>query len=78
MLAVTDKLVQEMQLTTLMITHNMRDAIEHGNRLIMMKDGQVVLDIEGEEKRALTVEALLQKFGQATGTEEASDKLLLG
>ncbi len=77
-LAVTDKLVQEMQLTTLMITHNMRDAIEHGNRLIMMKDGQVVLDIEGEEKRALTVEALLQKFGQATGTEEASDKLLLG
>ena len=77
-LVVTDKLVQEMQLTTLMITHNMRDAIEHGNRLIMMKDGQVVLDIEGEEKRALTVEALLQKFGQATGTEEASDKLLLG
>lgn len=77
-LEVTDKLVGEGQLTTLMITHNMRDAIDHGNRLIMMKEGKIVLDIAGEEKRKLTVEALLQKFGQATGSDETSDKLLLG
>ena len=73
-----EKIVQRDHLTTLMITHNMRDAIDHGNRLIMMYDGQIALDISGEEKKKLTVEDLLAKFGQATGSDEADDKLLLG
>ena len=73
----TEKIVQRDQLTTLMITHNMRDAIAHGNRLIMMYEGKIVLDIRGEEKKKLTVEDLLAKFGQATGSDEADDKLLL-
>jgi putative ABC transport system ATP-binding protein len=60
-----------------MITHNMRDAIEYGDRLIMMFGGRIALDIAGEEKKKLTVEDLLAKFGQATGSEEVSDKLLL-
>ena len=74
----TERIVGKDRLTTLMITHNMRDAIAHGNRLIMMYDGRVVLDIAGEEKKKLTVEDLLAKFGQATGSDEADDKLLLG
>ena len=73
----TEKIVQRDQLTTLMITHNMRDAIAHGNRLVMMYDGRIVIDISGEEKKKLTVEQLLAKFGQATGSDEADDKLLL-
>ncbi len=77
-LEATEKIVQRDHLTTLMITHNMRDAIDHGNRLIMMYDGQIALDISGEEKKKLTVEDLLAKFGQATGSDEADDKLLLG
>jgi len=64
-------------LTTLMITHNMRDAIEYGDRLIMMYEGRIALDISGEEKQKLTVEDLLEKFGQATGATETTDKLLL-
>ncbi|HIT31426.1 MAG TPA: ATP-binding cassette domain-containing protein [Candidatus Enterenecus stercoripullorum] len=74
----TEKIVQRDHLTTLMITHNMRDAIVHGNRLIMVYEGRIVLDIAGEEKKKLTVEDLLAKFGQATGSDEADDKLLLG
>ena len=74
----TERIVGKDRLTTLMITHNMRDAIVHGNRLIMMYDGRVVLDIAGEEKKKLTLEDLLAKFGQATGSDEADDKLLLG
>ena len=77
-LAATETIVQRDHLTTLMITHNMRDAIAHGNRLIMMYEGRVALDIAGEEKKKLTVEDLLAKFGQATGSDEADDKLLLG
>ena len=77
-LAATETIVQRDHLTTLMITHNMRDAIAHGNRLIMMYEGRVALDISGEEKKKLTVEDLLAKFGQATGSDEADDKLLLG
>ena len=77
-LAATEAIVQRDHLTTLMITHNMRDAIAHGNRLIMMYEGRVALDISGEEKKKLTVEDLLAKFGQATGSDEADDKLLLG
>ncbi len=74
----TERIVQKDKLTTLMITHNMKDAIVHGNRLIMMYEGQIVLDISGEDKKKLTVEDLLAKFGQATGSDEADDKLLLG
>jgi putative ABC transport system ATP-binding protein len=74
----TEKIVSRDHLTTLMITHNMRDAIAHGNRLIMMYEGKVALDISGEDKKKLTVEDLLAKFGQATGSTEADDKLLLG
>ena len=74
----TERIVQKDRLTTLMITHNMKDAIVHGNRLIMMYEGNVALDISGEDKKKLTVEQLLAKFGQATGSDEADDKLLLG
>ena len=74
---VTRTLVNQDRLTTLMITHNMRDAIEYGDRLIMMYEGRIALDICGEEKQKLTVEDLLAKFGQATGVNETSDKLLL-
>ncbi len=74
---VTRTLVNRDKLTTLMITHNMRDAIEYGDRLIMMYEGRIALDIRGEEKQKLTVEDLLAKFGQATGSSETTDKLLL-
>ncbi len=74
----TERIVQKDHLTTLMITHNMRDAIVHGNRLIMMHEGKIALNISGEAKKKLTVEDLLAKFGQATGSDEADDKLLLG
>ena len=74
---VTRTLVNQDKLTTLMITHNMRDAIEYGDRLIMMYEGRIALDISGPEKQKLTVEDLLAKFGQATGSTEADDKLLL-
>ena len=73
----TQKIVSRDNLTTLMITHNMRDAITYGNRLIMMYEGRIALDISGEDKKRLTVEDLLAKFGQATGSTEASDKMLL-
>ena len=76
-LEATERIVAKDNLTTLMITHNMKDAIVHGNRLIMMYEGKIVLDISGEEKKKLTVEDLLAKFGQATGSDEADDKLLL-
>jgi len=76
-LETTERIVQRDRLTTLMITHNMRDAIAHGNRLIMMYDGRIVIDISGAEKQKMTVEQLLAKFGQASGSDEADDKLLL-
>ena len=74
----TEKIVSRDNLTTLMITHNMRDAIAHGNRLIMMFEGRVVVDVSGEEKKKLTVEQLLELFSKASGSDEADDKLLLG
>ena len=77
-LEVTERIVSESKLTTLMITHNMRDAITYGNRLVMMYDGRVVVDVSGEEKKNLTVEQLLNLFSQASGCNEANDKLLLG
>ncbi|MBQ1208707.1 MAG: ABC transporter ATP-binding protein [Lachnospiraceae bacterium] len=73
----TDRIVEQNKLTTLMITHNMRDAIAHGNRLIMMYDGHIVVDVSGEEKKNLTVEQLLALFSKASGSDEADDKLLL-
>ncbi len=77
-LELTDKIVAKNHLTTLMITHNMRDAIAHGNRLIMMKDGRIILDIAGQEKRNLTVEDLLEKFSTVSGEEFANDRMILG
>ena len=77
-LALTDQIVSENHLTTLMITHNMKDAIAHGNRLIMMNEGKIILDIGPEEKKKLTVEDLLQKFEEVSGQTFASDKALLG
>ena len=74
----TERIVQRDKLTTLMITHNMRDAIVHGNRLIMMNEGQIILDIRGEEKSRLTVEDLLHQFEKVSGQEFASDKAILG
>ena len=76
-LEVTEKIVSASNLTTLMITHNMRDAIAYGNRLVMMYDGRIVVDVSGEEKKKLTVEQLLNLFSQASGSDEANDKLLL-
>ena len=73
----TEKIVSRDNLTTLMITHNMKDAIAHGNRLIMMYNGRIVIDVAGEEKKKLTVPQLLELFSKVSGSDEASDKLLL-
>ena len=73
----TQRIVEKDHLTTMMITHNMRDAIAYGNRLVMMYDGRIVVDVSGEEKKHLTVEQLLNLFSQASGSDEADDKLLL-
>ena len=73
----TQQIIAHSNLTTLMITHNMRDAINYGDRLIMMNNGQIVVDISGEEKKKLTVEQLLNLFSQASGSDEVNDKLLL-
>ncbi len=77
-LETTQRIVEKDNLTTLMITHNMRDAIAYGNRLIMMYNGRIVVDVSGEEKKCLTVEQLLELFSKASGSDEADDKLLLG
>lgn len=76
-LDITDKIVTENRLTTLMITHNMKDALRLGNRIIMMHEGHVIFDAEGEEKEKLTVADLLQKFEQASGGEFANDRMML-
>ena len=76
-LEITDKIVNENKITTIMITHNMRDAIEHGNRLIMLHDGHVAVDISGEEKKKLTTKDLLDLFANASGKEFSSDRALL-
>ena len=76
-LALSEKIVQENHLTTLMITHNMKDAIVHGNRLIMMNEGHIILDIEGEEKKKLTKQDLLEKFAEVAGAQVESDEVLL-
>ena len=76
-LELSDKIVQENGLTTLMITHNMKDAIRHGNRLIMMNEGNIILDISGEEKKHLTKQDLLDKFAEVAGKQEETDAVLL-
>ena len=73
----TDRIIQRDGLTTLMITHNMKDAIAHGNRLIMMYEGRIVIDVAGEDKKKLTVPQLLELFSKVSGSDEADDKLLL-
>ena len=76
-LEITDKIVTENRLTTLMITHNMKDAIVHGNRLIMMHEGRIIIDVSGEEKKKLTVEQLLGLFTQVSGGGVINDRLIL-
>ena len=76
-LEITDRIVAQNNLTTLMITHNMKDAIAHGNRLIMMHEGRIIIDVRGEEKKKLTVEDLLAMFAKASGSEFASDRAML-
>ena len=73
----TERIVGRDHLTTLMVTHNMKDAIVHGNRLIMMYDGNIVIDVSGEEKKKLTVPDLLDLFSKVSGSDEADDKMLL-
>lgn len=73
----TDKIVGRDNLTTIMITHNMKDAIAHGNRLVMMHEGHIIYDVSGEEKKKLTVGDLLHKFEEASGSEFANDRMML-
>ena len=74
----TDTIIRENGLTAFMVTHNMKDAIAHGNRLIMMNEGRIVIDVSGQQKKELTVETLLGLFSKVSGSDEADDKLLLG
>lgn len=76
-LALSDKIIAEHQLTALMVTHNMKDAIAHGNRLIMMHEGRVIYDVRGEEKKQLKVSDLLAKFEEVSGSEFANDRMML-
>ena len=76
-LELSDRIVEENHLTTMMVTHNMKDAIAHGNRLIMMYEGHIVIDVSGEEKKRLTVPQLLELFSKVSGSDEADDKMLL-
>lgn len=76
-LEATDKIVAKDNLTTIMITHNMKDAIVHGNRLVMMYEGNVIYDVAGEEKQKLTVADLLKKFEEVSGSEFANDRAIL-
>lgn len=76
-LELSEQIIEEHGLTSLMVTHNMRDAIRYGNRLIMMHDGRVAVDVSGEEKKKLTVEALLERFSESAGSDEVSDRLVL-
>jgi len=74
----TDKIIDKDQLTTVMITHNMKDAIAHGNRLVMMYEGDIIYDVSGEEKKNLKVSHLLQKFEQVSGGGMMNDRMILG
>lgn len=77
-LNLTNKIITEQNLTALMVTHNMKDAIDIGNRLIMMYDGHIIYDVKGEDKKKLTVNDLLKKFEEAIGEEFVNDRMLLG
>ena len=77
-LDVTEKIVRKSGLTTFMVTHNMKDAIIHGDRLLMLNNGKIILDIKGEEKKKLTVESLLERFEQASGEQFSNDSAILG
>ncbi len=76
-LEISDKVIQEYNLTAMMVTHNMKDAIAHGNRLIMMHEGRIIYDVAGEEKKKLHVSDLLMKFEEASGGEFANDRMML-
>lgn len=76
-LDLTQEIVEEQKLTALMVTHNMRDAIQMGNRLIMMHEGRIIYDVAGEEKKQLTVDDLLKKFEEASGEALANDRMML-
>lgn len=77
-LDLSDKIIAENHLTAMMVTHNMKDAIAHGNRLVMMHEGRVIYDVSGEEKKQLHVSDLLKKFEEASGGEFANDRMMLG
>ena len=77
-LEITDKVIAENNLTAIMITHNMSDALKHGNRLIMLNDGKIIFDVSGEEKKNLTVEDLLRKFSENSGEAFSDDRAMLG
>ena len=77
-LQLSRQIIEENHLMTMMVTHNMKDAIAYGNRLIMMHEGRVILDIKGEQKKHLTVEMLLEQFARASGDEFVNDRALLG
>jgi putative ABC transport system ATP-binding protein len=76
-LELSDRIVSEAHLTALMITHNMSDAIRHGNRLIMMDEGHIILDISGEAKKKLTKRELIDRFAQSAGYALETDQTLL-
>ncbi|MBE6718568.1 MAG: ABC transporter ATP-binding protein [Ruminococcaceae bacterium] len=76
-LEISDKIIAENNLTAMMVTHNMKDAIAHGNRLIMMHEGRIIYDVSGEEKKQLTVDALVRKFSETSGKEFSNDRALL-
>lgn len=76
-LALSDKIIEENKLTALMVTHNMKDAIAHGNRLIMMHEGRIIYDVRGEEKKKLKVSDLLAKFEEVSGGEFSNDRMIL-
>lgn len=76
-LELSDKIIEEHHLTAMMVTHNMKDAIAHGNRLVMMHEGRIIYDVEGEEKKKLKVAGLLKKFEEASGGEFANDRMML-
>ena len=77
-LEISDKIIAEHGLAAMMVTHNMKDAIAHGNRLIMMHEGKIIYDVSGEEKKRLHVSDLLAKFEEASGDEFANDRMMLG
>ena len=76
-LALSDKIIEDHHLTAMMVTHNMKDAIAHGNRLIMMHEGNIIYDVSGEEKKKLKVSDLLAKFEEVSGGEFANDRMIL-